>query len=465
MIYWRPESDLEKTLPPLLALVLCTVLVIILLRLDRKQSPHVTGALWIPTIWMLYTASKPLGVWLQFESANPDAGSPWDRLFLSGLMLFALVILAQRKTDWRGALRENRWLLILLVFMLISVVWSDIPGTSLKRWIREFQALLMALVVFSEPSPRQAMESILRRTTYVLMPFSLMLIKYFPFYGVEYGRWSGEQSWIGVAQQKNGMALLCIISGVYLVWSLLRRWREKGPQAWKYQVPLEVLLLLMTFYLLGGPQHSLFYSATSTYAFMVGFVFCAWVYVREKSGKRIKAGLLPVLTSIIIAFGVGSVFIGGSGIRFFASTAGRDATLTGRTEVWASLLPTVKHSPVIGSGFGGFWTSRTRDFFEISGAHSGYLDILLGLGFVGLVLVSLFVLSSCRKAHRELSEDFYWGLLWTCYLIISVVHNIGESSIDTFTMLLTAVLLFFAISSVRKPSPGGEPDDVEDAGS
>ena len=101
----------------------------------------------------------------------------------------------------------------------------------------------------------------------------------------------------------------------------------------------------------------------------------------------------------------------------------------------------------MGGGFGVFWTARRQDLFQITGAHSGYLDVLLGIGFVGIILVSLFFLSSCRKAHRELSQDYGWGVLWICYIIMSVVHNMGESSIDSFTSYLTAIVLFFTVSS------------------
>jgi len=174
---------------------------------------------------MLYIGSKPLGAWLQQPSESLEAGSPLDRLFLIILMSAALIVLFKRGFDWAGTIRENAWLVLLIMFMLISVVWSDIPGISFKRWIKEFQAVLIAFVVLSEPSARRAMESILRRTTYVLIPFSLLLIKYFPIYGVEYGRWSGSRYWIGVTLQKNGLARLCIISAVFLIWSLLRRWK------------------------------------------------------------------------------------------------------------------------------------------------------------------------------------------------------------------------------------------------
>ena len=101
----------------------------------------------------------------------------------------------------------------------------------------------------------------------------------------------------------------------------------------------------------------------------------------------------------------------------------------------------------MGGGFGVFWTLERRNFFQISGAHNGYLDVLLGLGLVGTLLVSAFLLSSCRKAHRELSHNFDWGVLWICYIIMSVVYNMGESSIDSLTNYLTAIILFMTVSS------------------
>ena len=75
--------------------------------------------------------------------------------------------------------------------MLLSTLWSDITPIAIRRWVREVIVLVMALVIMSEANPRQALESVLRRSAYILIPFSLMLIKYYPALGVEYARWSG----------------------------------------------------------------------------------------------------------------------------------------------------------------------------------------------------------------------------------------------------------------------------------
>ena len=417
-----------------------------MLRLESKQSPDVTRALWIPTIWMLYIASKPLGTWFQLSSADPDIGSPLDRAFLIVLLCVALWILIRRRFDWFSAIKENTFLVVLIVFMLVSILWSNIPGISFKRWLRELQAIFMAFVVLSEPSPRQAMESILRKTTYILIPFSLLLIKYFPAYGRMYSRWSGGVQWIGVALQKNGLGRLCLISLFYLFWSLVRRWQGNNAPVWKYQTHVEIFLMFITVLLMGGPGRNLFYAATMMYALGVGLLVYCGFHLAKKFGIALRAGILMTIVALIIIFGMVTIFTGASNMGFIASSAGRDATLTDRTEVWAALLPLAMQRPIIGSGYGGFWTARKVEMFIVNEAHSGYLDELLALGFVGILLASLFYLSSCRNAQRILYYDFDWGTLWICYLIMVVVHNLTESSIHTFTNQLTAVILFFSVS-------------------
>lgn len=67
------------------------------------------------------------------------------------------------------------------------------------------------------------------------------------------------------------------------------------------------------------------------------------------------------------------------------------AALTGRVPIWAQLWWFVERSPVLGYGYNSFWTlRRTLEIAAVQGwnvghSHSGYLDLLLSLGVVGLV--------------------------------------------------------------------------------
>jgi O-antigen ligase len=407
---------------------------------------------------MLINGSKPLGGWFRIGSSDPQQGSVLDIAFQVVLILAALIVLLRRRFDWSGAMGKNGWLIALVLIMLFSAIWSDLPVLTLKRTIKEFLAVLMAFVLLSEPSPRHAIELLLRRTTYIFMPLSPILIKFFPAYGRLYTRWEGAEMWTGVTMHKNSLARLCIIAAFYLIWSLIRRWQGKNPARWKYQTYAELFLLAISFWLLGGPGGRIFYSATSVYALTAGLLTYAGLSLAHKRGWPLTAGVLKTAVLFIMLFGTVSVFRGGSGLGGFASATGRDATLTGRTQVWEALVPVVMTEPIVGRGFAVFWTPERRELFQISGAHNGYLDILLELGFAGLVLVIGFYLSSSGKAYRELDRDFDWSCLWYCFIIMLAVHNMGESSIGSLTSFLTAIILFMTVGSAGKTSLG-EPAD------
>src|SRR2546425_5874566 len=123
-------------MPPALALLLCSTFVLFLLRLERKQAATVSHALWIPTVWMMSCASKPLAAWVGGGEGSVEDGSPWDRAFASGLILAGMLVLARRGPAWQTLKRDNRWLLAIYLFALVSIAWSDFPFVSLKRYVR-----------------------------------------------------------------------------------------------------------------------------------------------------------------------------------------------------------------------------------------------------------------------------------------------------------------------------------------
>jgi exopolysaccharide production protein ExoQ len=404
-----------------------------------------TFSLWIPTVWMLYIASRPLGLWFG-NDGDPNEGSPLDRNLLILLLLIGLLLLIKRRFNFSRAIRENILLMVLIGFMLISILWSDFPFMSFKRWIRELVAVVMAFLCLTERNPRKAVESVIRRTIYICIPFSLLLIKYFPLYGVQYHWYSGTQSWIGVTMQKNGLGRLCLIAAFFIVWTFIRRRQVRDNSAVKYQTYAEIVVLIITLWLMKGPGITAM-SATAVTSLSAGVAAFGYLWWMKKRTIHMGAITLIAVIAACIILGTVVVFTGGSTIGSFTSSVGRDATLTGRTEIWAELLPLAMLRPIVGHGVGGFWSPEAKEKHNLTEAHSGYLEIILDYGLVGLLLFSLFLLSSCLKAHRELKHDFYWGSLLICFLLMSVIHNISESSLSSFTSHLTAVLLFLAVSS------------------
>ena len=418
-----------------------------LLRLDRRQAPEVSNALWIPTIWMLHTASRPIAAWLMVT--EDVASSPYDQVFLSGLLCLGLFVLARRRASWSSTIKHNVWLKILLGYMLVSVLWSDITFVSFKRWIREFEAVIMALVVFTEPDSRQALESLLRRVVYIHIPLSVVLVKYLPEYGVQFNRWSGDIMWVGVSTQKNGLGVLCLISAFFIIWTLVRRRQGRNIPASKYQTYADVFILVLTVLLLNGPPGTYSsvsgYSSTSIAALALGLTILFGLSWMRTRGSFMGPNTVSALAILIICYGTFLPLAGGLSIGSFTSSLGRDSTFTGRTDIWAELVPVVKQRPILGCGFGSYWTPKTRAIHIIGQAHNGYLEVLMELGFVGLVLVSMFMLSCVRKAVRALTWDFDWGSLCISCVLMALLHNSTEASINSFSNYLTAIILFVGI--------------------
>ena len=445
-------------MPHNVALLLCIGFVLFLLRLDRKEAPDVSHALWIPTVWMLYIASKPLGNWfapyMQTEGGEVDSGSPIDRVFLSVLLCLGLIILGRRRFDWAGTLKDHPWLMLLMGYALMSILWSDIPLISFKRWIRELLAVIMAFLVLSERAPQEALQVVIRRATYILIPFSVLLIKYFPMYGVMYGRWTGDLMWVGVTCQKNGLGRLCLVAIFFLVWTFVRRWLGHDTTSRiKYRTCADIILIVTALDLLKGPPDA--YSATAVASLAVGLTTLgALVWMNKRQTTILASKILVATIALVIGLGIITPLVGGGTVGSFSSVVGRDATLTGRTDIWAELLPIAMQHPILGAGFGGFWTAKSSEIHQVNESHNGYLEVLLDRGFVGLLLLSVFVLSFCRKACSALRHGYDGAIPVVCYVLMVVLHNVSESSIESFTTQLTAIMLVMVLSFRSAPQKG-----------
>ena len=80
----------------------------------------------------------------------------------------------------------------------------------------------MALIVLTDSEPVLAIKTLLRRATYVLIPTSLLVIKYFPEIGRVTHRYTYDTMYQGVSLGGNGLATVCFVCGLFLVWQMLQ---------------------------------------------------------------------------------------------------------------------------------------------------------------------------------------------------------------------------------------------------
>ena len=93
------------------------------------------------------------------EKARPFA-HPYS---WSAFILIGLTVIARRRINWPEVAAQNRWLIILFLYMLVSILWSDYPFVSIKRWIKAGGTLAMALIVLQEKLPYPAAQLLSRK--------------------------------------------------------------------------------------------------------------------------------------------------------------------------------------------------------------------------------------------------------------------------------------------------------------
>ncbi|WP_263381266.1 O-antigen ligase family protein [Granulicella arctica] len=137
----------------------------------------------------------------------------------------------------------------------------------------------------------------------------------------------------------------------------------------------------------------------------------------------------------------------------------KDATLTGRTQLWSLVLIAISNHPLLGYGFDSFWQGLQGDSLVIirgvgwlvPTAHNGYLDLLLSIGYVG---ASLFCATLSVAAIRAVNY-VKSGVMPTsarffpcAFLVFLLVYNLNESALLTRSGI--PFLLFVAMSASLK---------------
>ena len=262
------------------ATALCFLFIAYLFYTDVRRPDGRSLALWVPTIWMFLAGSRFVSAWLHlspdFETASDySEGSPIDRAVFFGLILAGIFILARRKIDWEHVPTKNVWIVLYLLYCLTSLAWTNDPTVLMKRWVKDLGNSIMALVILTKRCPYEAVGVVLRRLAFLMLPLSVLFIKYYP----ELGRWyrphDGAETFTGVATQKNQLGVGCLIIGIYMAWEFLQRRQETYPPylrqnklaalilvgmlGWllyksNNQTALVCLVLGIAIFLLGGPR-------------------------------------------------------------------------------------------------------------------------------------------------------------------------------------------------------------------
>lgn len=410
---------------------------------NRDIKGRTSKALWIPVFWLLIAGSRPVSSWFYqglTDTTNVwQEGSPFDRNLLSVLIVAALVVLLSRRRRVETLLRANGPILLFAGYCLLSIFWSDFPDVAFKRWIRYLGDLSMVLVVVTDAVPATALATLLQRTSLILLPPSILLDVYRGLIG-------RHVSHMGMTTDKNMLGAISMVLGLGGLWCLSNAMRSKERKGRTKRLFTSVIVVAMALWCLVMAN-----SATSIGAFLVGSILI--VAGSRMALLRKPAVAFLFITAMVAAAIYAAILNPNVGV---VETMGRNPDLTGRTEVWQAIIP-LNPDPWIGAGFESFWMgSRLRVLWRIfvwhpNEAHNGYIETYLNLGWIGVSLLGVIIVTTFRKVITAFRDDGELGIIRMTYFAAAIVYNLTEAGFRMFHPVSLAFLL--SVAAVLKSQP------------
>jgi O-antigen ligase len=347
------------------------------------------------------------------SGGNPEASSLLRILWLPVYGLALAGALWKAKAFAVTALKMP-FLIVLTGLGLFSFLWSIDPALSQRRGIAIMATTLAGIFMGIRYDWRTLLRvlGLVWITVAVLSFLTALLV---PSFGVMYEIHVG--AWKGLFYEKNQMgghmARAAFLCGFLFIMDA--PWRR----IWGAGVFLCVLLVLLST------------SKTSLLGLLLGFAILG-------AGMWMKRGVVTGMTSawlgVVLAGTFACVMVLAPEVIFTA--LGRDPSLTGRTDIWATLIDMINARPLLGYGYGAFWAAESEPAYwvrvlvewDAPTAHNGWVEVAIALGLIGLVCLILDFMMTIYRAARA-SVDTWTGVfaLGVCaqFLLFSLSESIS----------------------------------------
>jgi O-antigen ligase len=453
-----------------LALAITLLLIGYLIRRDGSVAPRPSPAVWIPIFWLLINGSRQVSQWLGsgrgFGAQALQEGNPVDQAVYGMLIVAGILVLANRHVRISQLSKNSWWIILFFLYEGISCVWSDFPFIAFKRWIKASGDFVMVFILLSDPYPVRAIIAAIKRSGYVLIPLSLLFVKYYQDWGRVIDDW-GRSSYTGVTLDKNMFGYLLFAYCLFFASALVHAFRQDASShpARRTDLVCYGLLLAMVAWLT-----PLANSKTSLLALVAGIGM-----ILALQSSKIKRHLWSFLiTTVLIAAISNTLFSVQSAVL---EASGRDASFTGRTGIWEMVL-SEPNSALFGTGYASFWLGpRLQRMWELYPAapllqaHNGYIEIYINLGMIGVALLGGVLWTGLRNTRHRLTvpvfaaagpDDRTYQTFGMAYMVAYLLYNMTEATFNGLNFLFIIFLLvaFDFPRAIEQRSEGNESQDV-----
>ena len=430
---------------------------------DDRHSLILAGLVW--ALIVLMTVPEGFDYASLSKAYAPMAGSKLSRMLWLGLLsLGALFILWRAGLAWLLLRSLNPFLWIFVGLAVASVIWSIEPSLTLRRIVRLFTFLLIAIAFVLMAWHARRFQNVIRPILTILLLGSIIFGLVAPHLAI-HAETSTELlgAWRGLTYHKNGLGALACIALIFWFHAWLTREVKTLPALAGGAIAVTCLIL----------------SRSSTAVAATIFVMLFLLIL-----LRSPRGLRPYMPYIVALFVIALVLyamvilglIPGQGTLLSPVTAltGKDATFTGRTQIWTIIFEHVQANPFLGSGYGAYWAGpivdspsyefiRRMGSFYPGSAHNGYLEIINDLGWIGLLCLFAYMFTYVAQSLRLLDINRNQAALYLALLVQQAITNLSEThwfsvlSIDFVIMALATTALARSLLEYRLRSAFGQP--------
>jgi exopolysaccharide production protein ExoQ len=421
-----------------LTTILCLALLIILLKISSNQKIAFQLETFVLCLFLISLAEVIIP---PFSQLRPRAMAGLEKTLGSavaqiGIYLFLMIAIRTRLRDFPQnllLLTKDPYLVTILLLTLLSAFWSELPSLTFKGSLVLVGTSLFAVHIAKHYSIDR-MTSILRFLCAFILILGALFSIALPSIGVNEKGWQGIMSF--PIRTGTFAALGIILWGSHL----LHTRKQRGLSISIISIFLLVLV-----------------RSNSAQAF---FTLLSLLGISATQHLFKKLQFRPTIVALILCF-VFSLwlfsFIQANTTVIFESL-GKDTTLSGRTDFWPNLISALnQHNPLLGFGVYGFWQPWRGDEnparyiinsngFVPPNAHSGFLDLALEIGWLGLFLFACsfikLTINSLKFAIANRENTASVPMILVAYIFVS---NFSETQLysDVYIWFL---YVFLAIS-------------------
>jgi O-antigen ligase len=363
---------------------------------------------------------------------RPDFSQLNLYLLRFAMVAAALALGVGRMTSPGIAARRLLPLAPFLAWAALTVFWTDAPASTRNALVALGALILAAFVAAARLSLEQLARAFIASIALSAL-LSLATVVLAPQLGIHQPTDAAQAihagAWRGIHMHKNALGPL---SAVFLSALLFAGRPLIGPLAKWSLVALLALLVVMS-------------RSALAIAIIPAAAATGWIAVRTSAAARLLAAVFLTLLAVLSLLGLDLLLAG----------LGRDTTLTGRTGIWSVAFAFIEQSPLTGFGFrslsyGGF-AYRAAVATGLADPHNGFLDLALGTGLIGVLLLLgaiVFAFHAAGGAARAGHRAQGAAQLFAAALAGWLLTNLSETNMQALRaegafgfMLLIALLV------------------------